>query len=97
MHAPHNYNKETQYALNLGNEKPKFLDLVEKSLWRSLMDASITGDASQALKAFIAEFQDLEIIHKLPTTIDWYSPDCKLSCYISAETDYEEKTQLFQQ
>jgi hypothetical protein len=97
MHALRNYNKETQHALNLGNEKPEFLNLVEKSLWRSLMDASITGDASQALKAFVAEFQDLEIMHKIPTAVDWYSPDCKPSRYISAETDYEEKTQLFQQ
>ena len=90
----HNYNKETQFALNLGNEKPEFLNRVEKSLWRSLMDASITGDALQALKGFIAEFQDLEVTHKTPADVDWYSPDCKPSHYISAETDYQKKIQL---
>jgi hypothetical protein len=70
--------------MKLGNEKPAFLALSEKALWRALLQASITGDAPGALNTFFSAFQDLEVRHiTLNRAIDWYSSNCKQKYYIS--------------
>jgi hypothetical protein len=63
-----------QGAIALGNEKPRLLGLTEKALWRSFMQASLTGDSTAALNGFIAEFQDLHTRFNGPEiSLDWYS------------------------
>ena len=65
---------EMQTAISLGNEKLPFLGSAERALWRALMQASITGDASAALNTFIAEFQELHTKFQGPEIeVDWYS------------------------
>ena len=56
---------EIQTAISLGNEKPPFLGLTEKALWKALMQANITGDTSTALSTFIAEFQEFHMKSKV--------------------------------
>src|SRR5277367_2688010 len=55
-----------QAAISFGNEKPLFLGLTEKALWRSLMRASTSGDTYTALNDFIGEFQDLQVRFRGP-------------------------------
>jgi hypothetical protein len=63
-----------QGAISLGNEKPHLLGLTEKALWRSFMQASLTGDSTAALNGFIAEFQELHTQFNGPEmAVDWYS------------------------
>jgi hypothetical protein len=59
----------------LGNEKPLFLGLTEKSLWKNLVKAALTGNSREALNDFIHEFEDLELrFNSLDMDKDWYSP-----------------------
>ena len=69
---------EIQTAISLGNEKPPFLGLTEKALWKALMQANITGDTSTALSTFIAKFQEFHMKFQGPEVqIDWYSQSRK--------------------
>ena len=65
-----------QSAISLGNERPLLLGLTEKALWRSFMQASLTGDTTAVLNGFIVEFQELQMQFKGPQLeVDWYAPN----------------------